>query len=145
MTTWEERDLAIHAMFMERLQRLMADAGVSQSELAARMGGGVTQGNVSRWLSSTGTKMTPGRFGTAVRALGADPAKEFAAVVAAARDAGLMNPGEAVARKKARPGAGGTVIRVRVPESMSDTDETMPIAAREVDDDAEAEAQQDEA
>lgn len=98
--TWEERDVEIHQLFVARIKALMDSAHVSQTELAARMGGGVSQGNVSRWFAASGTKLTPGRFGTAVRALGGNPAKEFAAVVQTAREMGLFEPGTAVSRQE---------------------------------------------
>jgi len=86
---------------MRHLADLMGD--VNQSELARRMGGGVTAGNVNRWINDKGGKMTPGRFATAVRALGEDPAVIFANVINEARDAGLVTPGTAIPLKKAKP------------------------------------------
>lgn len=99
MTTWEERDKELALLFAARVRALL-DGGVSQAELAERMGGGVTQKDVSRWLSGK-PKLSPGRFGTAVRALGGDPGAEFAAAVKEAKDRGLFEPGSAKAMSKA--------------------------------------------
>lgn len=99
MTTWEEREKELALLFAARVRALL-DSGVSQAELAERMGGGVTQKDISRWLSGT-PKLSPGRFGTAVRALGGDPGAEFAAAVDEAKRRGLFEPGSAKAMSKA--------------------------------------------
>jgi len=90
--SWEERERKIDAIFIRRLKDLMKDSGVNQKELARRVGGGIEQPHISRWFSPTGSKLKPGTFGTAVRALGGNPADEFSAVIGEAQGLGLLNP-----------------------------------------------------
>ena len=79
-------------IFMRLLKEEMKLAKVDQPELARRMGDGIKQPHISRWLSDDGPKMQAARFATAINALGGNVVDVFTAGVAEARAAGLFKP-----------------------------------------------------